>query len=270
ALGFGFIQRVPRSELDAFIAAQRADASPDFAIRTMSGPATTTDLPESYITRFIEPRVTNQLLEGYDSATDPVRREALERAMLSGEPTLSARVTLVQDARSRPGFLYFLPVYRNGTHPTTPDERRRDLFGWIDAPIVIEQALAGVTSTADGLLELEIFDGPEAAIGTRLFDDDGQGHATIEAATKDDHGARMYRQLATMTVGGRQWTLRCGSTAAFDARHDRTTPVGVGVGGAFASLLLACMVWGLGTGRARALALARDMTTGLASARDRA
>jgi len=103
-LGFGFIQRVPRADLDAFIAAERADDAPDFSVRTSGDP------PELYIRKFIEPLPANREALGMDLASDPVRCSAAERAMLTGEPTLSGKVTLVQDSQAHAGFLYLLPV----------------------------------------------------------------------------------------------------------------------------------------------------------------
>ena len=67
ALGFGFIQRVPRAALDAFIAAERADGAPDFAVRT-SG-----DAPDLYVVKFCEPEEANHESVGYDAGSEPER-----------------------------------------------------------------------------------------------------------------------------------------------------------------------------------------------------
>ena len=48
--GFGFAQRVLREELDDFIAAERADDAPRFAVRTSGNAA------DLYVIKFIEPR----------------------------------------------------------------------------------------------------------------------------------------------------------------------------------------------------------------------
>jgi PAS domain S-box-containing protein len=264
AYGFGFIQRVPRSELDAFVAAERADGAPEFAVQS------TGDAPELYVTKFVEPLERNRAVVGYDIAGDPVRREAAERAMLSGEPTLSGKVTLRQDEQNRPGFLYLLPIYRRGTQPTTPAERRRDLLGWASAPLVVEETLGGVATIVDGDLDVEVYDGSTTTKDALLFDADGVAHCLPDAPAEQTEGARRFHKRSGLTVGGRQWTLWIGSTPAFDAEIDDASPLLIGCGGAFISILLAFLVWSLGAGRARALAMAKAMTADLAVATDRA
>ena len=106
--GFGFIQPVPRQELERFVAAERADGAPEFAVRS-SGMA-----PDLYVVKHIEPLSANRAARGYDVGQEPLRRQALERAIQSMEPTLSAPITLVQDASHTPDVLYLLPLFRPG------------------------------------------------------------------------------------------------------------------------------------------------------------
>jgi PAS domain S-box-containing protein len=267
-LGFGFVERVPCARADKFVAEERADQSPEFSIRTLG--TIDPQLDELYVAKFIEPRENNPGEEGYDFATDPARREALEGAMLTGEPTLSQSITLLHNGQNGQGFMYCLPVYRYGTQPTTPEERRRDVIGWVYTPFVLQQTLAGITSVTDGQVELEVFEGNDATIATQIFDDDGAGPTVNDAAAEDHDAPRTFRQSVTVTVGGREWTLWLATTHVFDAGYDRTTPYVVACGGALISVLPAMVVWGLGAGRARALALARAMTTDLSATRDRA
>ena len=49
--GFGFIQRVPREALAPFVAAERADGAPQFAVRQL----TEFDQPDLFVIKFIEP-----------------------------------------------------------------------------------------------------------------------------------------------------------------------------------------------------------------------
>ena len=112
-LGFGFIERVPREDLPAFIAGARADSAPDFTVRT-SG-----DLAVLYPIKYIYPRERNLAAEGYDVGAEAHRREACERAARTGQPSLTARISLVQDTRHSAGFLYLVPIYRNGASTKT-------------------------------------------------------------------------------------------------------------------------------------------------------
>ncbi|HVE70085.1 MAG TPA: CHASE domain-containing protein [Thermoanaerobaculia bacterium] len=69
-------------------------------------------------------------------STNPVRREAMERARDTGEPAASGHVTLVQeiDPAKQAGFLIYTPVYATGFAPRTLAERRQTIIGFIYAP----------------------------------------------------------------------------------------------------------------------------------------
>jgi hypothetical protein len=94
--GFGFIQRVLRDDLPRFQAAVRAEGAQAFSVNATG---TAADL---YVIRYIEPLATNLPAWGYDLGSDPKRRSAIETAILAGRPTLSERVTLLQDAQQGP------------------------------------------------------------------------------------------------------------------------------------------------------------------------
>lgn len=115
--GFGFMARVLREDLDRFVAAERADEEPAFAVTAMPGTSTTSNAPDLYVVKFMEPQARNQSALGLDVGADPVRREAIERAVATGEPTLTRKTTLVQDQQQSPGWVYLLPVYRTGGGP---------------------------------------------------------------------------------------------------------------------------------------------------------
>lgn len=65
ALGFGFIERVPRESLDAFIAAAREENIPDFTVKT-SG-----DAPDLYVIKYIYPSEPNLPSRGSVIGSEP-------------------------------------------------------------------------------------------------------------------------------------------------------------------------------------------------------
>ncbi len=68
----------------------------------------------------IEPLPSNRQALGYDIHSDPVRAEAIRRALATGRAQASAPVQLVQDAGQQPGMLLLLPVPQRG--PIRPQE----------------------------------------------------------------------------------------------------------------------------------------------------
>ena len=256
-LGFGFIQRVPRAELDAFIATERADNAPDFNVTVKN------DDPELYIVKFIDPLSANRAAWGYDGARDPIRREAILRAIRTGKPSLSGHLTLAQDQKKRPGFLYLVPVYHNNTSPSTPEEREAALWGLVFAPMVIDQVFAGVLNFTENLVDVEVYDGPVLTRENLLLDADSELVSAVDAPTSKPFGGRLFNRTIAVTVGGRDWNLVITTTPKFEATIERRTPLLIFTGGLAVTLFLAGMVHVLARSRSRAITLAGEMTASL-------
>ena len=254
-LGFGFMQRVLRVELPTFIAAERADEEPNFRVET-SGNA-----PDLYVIKFIEPLATNRPALGFDAGSEPVRRAAIEQAIVTGEPTLTKHVVLPQDKGV--GFLYLVPIYRNGTDPKTPDERNAALQGFVYAPILIEKVFSGLMSGADEMLDVEVYEGDKQTRESLLFDADEILVAADEGEKPGTFGGRMFNKSMPILIGGREWVLVMTSTRKYERSIEHQIPVLIGAGGGLVSLLLAGIVFSLGLSRSRALGLAEKMTVSL-------
>lgn len=259
--GFGFIERVERSGLAFWVDTVRADYAPDFKVRTQGA------APDLYIIKFIEPLDNNRPAWGYDVGSEPVRREAIERAINSGEPALTGRITLVQDGQKRPGYLYYLPVYKSAMALGTPKQRRDALLGVVYAPIVIDEFLNGVADLTAGLLNVALFDTPEADPAARVFVLGASSQASVSGIRLSDGVLRMQR---TLSVGGRRLLLSAEPTPRFHQSIDTMAPVWIGLLGTVLSVLLAVVVYLLVVGRARAEALARRITADLQEAKGRA
>ncbi|MBI5361817.1 MAG: CHASE domain-containing protein [Planctomycetes bacterium] len=257
-LGVGFIQRVARTDLDAFVVAERADGAPEFQVDT-SG-----DDDELYVARYLEPLLAARGGVGLDFATRPERRCAILKAIRTGRPTLTGPLELVEDLHRRAGVLYFFPIFRRGSAPTTPEAREAALVGLVYAPILLEEVLGGVADSAEGALDLELFEGEGPTAGRLLYDDDHE--CTMDRSV----GERMFRAEQSIPIGGRTWSMVTSTTRRFEEAVAPEMPAFIGIAGAFLAFLLAGFVWSLGHGRASALALAREMTADLAEAKARA
>jgi two-component system sensor histidine kinase/response regulator len=255
--GFGFIQRVERSGLARFVAAERADDAPFFDVRS-SGNA-----PDLFVVKFVEPLADNLAAWGFDIGQEPVRREGAERAIASGKPALTGRITMLQDNQRGAGFLYYLPVYRPGTDPATPAQRKAALVGLLYAPVVTADLMKGVDVAVDGTIAVELFQGDAGQSRNLLFNSDHHLDGVRSTLASDHYAERQFQTTRNFTVGGTPLVLRLGTTPAFDAAVDQSGVTFIGVGGALASFLMALTVWLLASGRVRAQNLAQRMTAEL-------
>ena len=255
--GFGFVERVARRDLDAFVATRQREGAPEFRVHG-SG-----EDPTLYVVTQISPFSRNFSAWGLDAGVNPVSRQAIEQAIDSGEPTLSSPLRLVQDPLKGPGFLLIVPVYKQGHDPGTAVERRAALLGLLYAPLVANDLLRGVAEPAAALLDLKLsartLDGEfQPLLAVRQ----GQALPLEEAPEYQLADAPMAESLR-FAVAGREFQLDAALAHEAAVNLLGLSGVGMELGGALLSLLLAVTVYLLAAGRARAEQLARGMTADL-------
>ncbi len=254
--GFGFIQRVPRGELDAFVASERADGAPGFALRQLER----RDEGDLFVIKNIEPAVNNQGALGLDVGSEPLRRAAALQALASGVPTVTGTITLVQDQRRSPGVLLFVPLVPEG--PVPEDFRASAAPGLLYAPIVVGELLSDLSDVVSGMARVELFDSSSGtATGPLMHDSAPRG--TPDVASDTAPHAPRYQAYTLVDLPGRQATLRVSSTPAFENGFSRLGVVLVAGLGLLVSALLASLMARQVLGRQEAEELARRMTADL-------
>ena len=186
----GYLRRVSSAERAEVEAELRAAGLVGFEI----WPATTRD--EAYVVVFVEPLDRRNLrVVGYDPSSEPDRRAALERARDSGAPAATGPVTLVQeiDAEKQTGVLVCVPVYADGDRPTTTDERRARLQGFVFAALRMDDLLGDI-SEEEPTVAFAIAD-HERAVWTELY----RGPRFTEDASLSTR--------VPLDVAGRTWVL---------------------------------------------------------------
>jgi PAS domain S-box-containing protein len=257
-VGLGYVRRIDRDATDALEREIRSDGVPDFTIERES------DRPQLYIVTHLEPMARNRPALGKDVGSGSVRRAAAEQAMRTGEPTITARISLIEGAGRAPGCLLFLPVYAPAAKLDDDDARVKHLRGWVYASLRVDLLLRHVTEDVEGQLDFEAFEGESASAATLLFDaddtlalDDGHGW--------EQHGARFAQEMR-QRIYGRTWLLRFRTTPAFAARGSHAPEWFILGGGALVSFFGAGFTWMLVHLRGRSLRLAAEMTRNLREA----
>ncbi len=252
--GIGFAQLIRPGDLQAHVAAVRAEGATDYDVR----PAGARELYSSIL--WLEPADwRNQRAIGYDMFSEPVRRTAMSAARDEGVSRISGKVRLVQetDEQVQAGFLMYLPVYRPHMPSDTIEQRRANLVGWVYAPFRMNDLLAGIMGAELGELadafNLEIHDGTTLSPESLLFDSN-DGTSNPDA---------VFHTIRQIDLFGHQWTVVVNSLPAFEGGLDSNQANIITVAGTFGSILLALIAWLLVTGRTRALVMAETMTAEL-------
>ncbi len=259
-IGMGVLKRTTHAALEGFTDIERGDGAPSFVVKPSAHGST---LGELYIVTNCFPQPVNELLWGQDFGADPVRREAIERAIATGSPTTSARLV---NSSGGTDFLYLVPVFRNGSRPHNPDERRKDLEAIVFAMVDLELALSGLDSPEAREIDLELFDGDNLSLASLLLDRDGDLEGRPDSALEEHDRARFFRTTAPIRVGGRTWTARLHTSELFDAEVNAWLAPATGIGGILLSILAAAALWNIGTARDRAEVIARQRTSELQDA----
>jgi len=258
ALGIASI--IPRDQLDAHVAAVRAEGFRDYDVRPGGERPVYTAI--THIEPFSE---RNRRAFGYDMFSEPVRRAAMEAARDSGRAAATGKVTLIQEGghAEQSGFLMYVPVYRRGLPGATAAERRAAIIGWVYAPFRMNDLMQGLGGEHGGDLEVEVYDGRQPSAATLLY----RSADAHPDRTGERRALSTYR--AVMDNAGRPWTVVIRSSPTFEAKLDRRSTLTIALSGIGLGLLLSLVIWLLASERRRALQLAGAMTLELRASRDR-
>jgi PAS domain S-box-containing protein len=247
-----WIPRVSGDEREAHEGRARATGLAEYGIRDQLGPGQTgpaAPRAEYFPVCFVEPYAGNEDALGFDLGSNAVRRAALDRAMATGQLTLTDPVVLVQERRSSRGILAFLPVHRR--HGSAIQATPAKVKGFVVAVFRIADVIRAARLALDGHASPMHFE---------LIDVDARGdRQVLHASAGSTHAfASMARRwVRRIPVGGRDWRLVGCPTPAFLSRKMTMYPVARAAGGFVLMWMLGGLVFFLAK-RSRDLALRRQ------------
>ena len=207
-----WIPRVTASQRAAYEAQARDDGFGDFRIseRSAGGELVAAAVRDEYYpVYYVEPYQGNERALGFDLASNPARREALERARDTGQPVATQRITLVQETGGQFGFLVFVPAYKGGAVPATVSGRRDNLRGFSLGVFRIGDIVDSTMNASETSREyaIFIFDANAAPGGRLLY---AQGGSSAGAWLESANAAEILAgevYSSTLDVAGREWTI---------------------------------------------------------------
>jgi PAS domain S-box-containing protein len=259
--GLGIVAAVKSSDVDRFVAAQRADGAPDFAVGTVPD-ATDPRAPgdDGFVIRLLEPADSNAAAVGVDIASEASRRDAALAARDSGLPAISAPIILASDPRQRLGFHFYLPVYDLPTPPSSAEQRRAHFRGWVLARFVIQDFFESALAPLGDAIIAEIFEGNTVDAGSLLMSTWSTWSAA--PAKADRHS------ITTLPLAGHPFTIQWHEGPGFPPHTHRAVAL-TGSVVMLLAILLAALVANLQSLRQRAIAIAERMTGELAASNER-
>lgn len=227
-MGLGYIEYVPKSEMDDFLSRQDPVQGKPFK----NYPETSLD--ESFVITYIEPIERNLEAVGLDIAFEEHRRVAALDARDTGDTSITRVIHLVQDNQKQPGFLILHPLYKKGAAHNSKEDRIGNLQGWIYAPFVGKDFFTSLTKAQNKYFYMDVYDGPEMDKGKLIY------------SNKSDHGndtEEEFEIVKQINYLHRTWTIAWCSTPDFEKQYKSHEPffllaAGLIVTGMFSFFLL--------------------------------
>lgn len=191
--GIGLIITVKREDVAGLEQKMRDGGSKDYHVWPALAPYAAVAQP---VVALEPDDATNHVALGFNVASEPKRYAAMQRAARSGTAVASESLILLFDRgqKSQPGFLVFVPVYREYTAAMTASEREAALLGFVYTPIRIAEQVAAVPNRA-------------LLVGKRLTLADGE--SAQAPVFYDTGGADRSGMSATqiVAIADRSWRL---------------------------------------------------------------
>ncbi|WP_460028517.1 CHASE domain-containing protein [Methyloparacoccus murrellii] len=205
------------------------------------------------VVRYIVPLAGNHEAVGFDINSEPIRQDAIARAMASGRMAVTAPIRLVQEKQSRVGVLELDPILE---HPLSGIRGVADVRRFAVSVVKVDQMLEIATRglVPEGL-SFRVTDAREAGPHGLLY----RSAATGDAATPADVRHRDAPEWTTsLHMADREWLLTVAADEAYRQHQRPWLAWAVGVVGLLFTALLQILLLGM-TGRAALIRQQNDI-----------
>lgn len=195
-----------------------------------------TDRPEYFPVTFCEPGPLEDKLLGYDIASDPSIRTALDGAQRSGRVRASLQLKPIRRGHVRNEFVLLAPIFADRDPEPSSVSSARQLSGFVFADMRMTEVLYPVLDRFKPVgLQVELWDNSAPPLEKCMFiySDGALGEAV------DTSSLFFERQLA---FAGQSWSVHCVPLPAFFMHNVFLVPGMVLLGGCIISGLLAVLL----------------------------
>ncbi len=238
----GYAQQVDASELAAFTEKGRVDGAPQFSVTPVADKQSYTPV------LYIEPQTDANLKAlGYDFTSEPLRKAALDAARDSGQPTQTGTLSFATTSTSstQPGFLVYLPIYKDSATPASVEGRRQALRGFVFAKIRAQDFIHQLDLDHDQNYGFEVYDGHDLT-GALIYKS-----PTVASLMSKGHTQSLMRSFR---IDNRNWSIRATIGPNILPTAERSKPGSVLWGGLVFSTFVAGFIYLLLLNRTNALA----------------
>jgi signal transduction histidine kinase len=240
--GLGVIYNIKKDQRLSFIEKHKKNR-PDFIVHPSH------NAYELWPITFIEPLITNKQAVGLDVAFEENRYLAVKKARDTGLAQLTGPITLVQDAKKTPGFLFYAPFYKKGMSHSTVSERQAAIEGVAYAPFIMSKLISGTLAVNQRHVSIKISDE-----GQSLYND-------MDNTLADRIDPQpLFSKRFDVDFYGRKWQVTINSNLNFRHASGSNQPYFILAGGVVIDLLLLALFIVLSRSNKQALIYADEIT----------
>jgi|GEM_PF-2010098 len=215
--GIGFIEYVEEENLEEFVL-QAKKEFPSFKNYPK------TSFKDKFVIKYIEPTDVNMAAVGLDIGFEENRREAAETSRVTGKPSLTRKIDLVQDNVRRAGFLLLLPLA----------EKDGVFKGWVYAPFIGEFFLKELKRVNDSVVAYAVYDG-------KVIDESNLIYKSPDYSDTYFKGKKTH--VSSIVIAGKEWTISWLSTPMFQLSKNNASLFYQLMIGVFITWLLAMVAY---------------------------
>lgn len=228
---------LPQSEVPAYLERRATQGEPTFAITPPGDRAVYAPL-----TFNAQYQGTPDIERGYDTYTDPVRRNAMDQAVKLNRMTMTGKLT-----DSGPGestFALYFPVYMNDMPINTPEQRQAALLGFVHMTVNMNTFLTTILNSNQN-----------PNIGFKVVDIDAKGAEVV--AFQSSNFERISSEEGSIvrsntgTPYGHKWRFVSAAAPELLSSRERQLPAQALWRGLVTCIFFAGLVWYLITDRER-------------------
>ena len=172
---------------------------------------------------YLEPLdVRNQAAMGFDMYSEPVRRAAMDKAWMTGQPAATGKVTLKQEIgdEKQAGFLLYLAVYQKNMPLNTQEQRRKALVGFVYSPYRVEDLFNNIFEV-----------GHHTGVGMRVYDGESQSENNLIYTSGDFVDEPLFEEPHVFDLFGERWLIDYHANGDLPPSFERRlTPLVLGIG----------------------------------------
>jgi PAS domain S-box-containing protein len=204
--------RILDSERANYEHAAREDGLSNFQVTQQSpeGPLVRAAQRAEYLPVYYSESVRgNRRAMGFDAASGPTRREALNRARDTGKPTATDPLRLIQDSERQGGFVVFLPVYKPGRPQNSLEERRLNLQGYVSGAFRIHDMMNNALKDAQmDDIEIRLFDARAGEKKRLLYEHRSKELKSQPVEANQGIQSALLQTEVPFQIAGHQWIVQ--------------------------------------------------------------